>query len=107
MVVINWNIEEMCGYKPITTLYEDFSIADKFGISAIKDTYNRAFKDCKTIGYKYMTELVMVLNWKIWEHYQSNIKYAELYQDLWEKTREWVYNNFTKEELSYYYRTTD
>ena len=37
-----WNIEEMTGYTPKTTFYEDFSIADAFGISAIKDTYRRA-----------------------------------------------------------------
>ena len=113
MIVLNmrelsdWNIEEMCGYKPITTLYKDFSIADKFGIGAIEDTYKRAFKDCKIIGYKYMTELVMVLNWKIWEHYQDNERYAILYNDLWEKAQNWCYDNFTEEELRYYYRTTD
>lgn len=26
-----WNIEAMTGYKPRTTFYEDFSIADHFG----------------------------------------------------------------------------
>lgn len=60
-----WNIEEMCGYKPITTFWDDFSIADNFGIDAVCDTYNRAFQEWKT-DYKYLTELVMVLNWKIW-----------------------------------------
>ena len=29
------------GYQPKTTFWMDFSIADKFGIAAIKDTYNR------------------------------------------------------------------
>ena len=32
----DWNIEAMTGYKPITTFYMDFSIADKFGVAAIK-----------------------------------------------------------------------
>ena len=36
------------GYQPKTTFWMDFSIADKFGIAAIKDTYNRAFKEWKT-----------------------------------------------------------
>ena len=35
-------------YQPKTTFWMDFSIADKFGIAAIKDTYNRAFKGWKT-----------------------------------------------------------
>ena len=37
------NIEEMTGYKPRTTFYEDFSIADQFRVMAIRDTYCRAF----------------------------------------------------------------
>ena len=38
---------EEIGYKPITTFWDDFSIADRFGISAIKDTYKRAFEEWK------------------------------------------------------------
>ena len=44
MTVENWRIEEMTGYKPMTTFYMDFSIADMVGVDAIKDTYNRIFK---------------------------------------------------------------
>lgn len=36
-----WNITEFCGYKPITTFWRDFSIADIFGNKAIESTYNR------------------------------------------------------------------
>ncbi len=36
----------MMGYEQKTTFWMDFSIADKFGIAAIKDTYKRAFRDC-------------------------------------------------------------
>ena len=106
MVVKTWNIEAMTGYKPITTFYEDFSIADMFGVAAIKDTYNRAFKEWRA-DYKYLTELVMALNWKIWEHYERNDEYAELYNDLWMNTAEWAVENLKGDELSYYYRTTD
>ena len=35
---------EDCGYKVQTTFWEDFSIADAFGPSAIQNTYNLAFK---------------------------------------------------------------
>ena len=102
----DWNIEEMYGYKPITTFYTDFSIADGFGISAIQDTYNRAFKNWKS-NYKYLTELVMVLNWKIWEHYETNKAYAELYSRLWEETDGYAIDNLKGEELIYFYQTTD
>lgn len=35
------------GYDLITTFWEDFSIADKYGIAGVKDTYKRAFSEWK------------------------------------------------------------
>lgn len=106
MFIKTWNIEEMTGYKPITTFYEDFSIADRFGISAIKDTFKRAFENWKD-NYQYLTELVMALNWKIWEHYESNEKVARVYSDLWEKADGYAMDNLKGEELRYFLSTTD
>ena len=106
MTVKNWNIESMTGYKPITTFYTDFSIADWFGESAIRDTFKRAFNGWKN-NHKYLTELVMALNWKIWEHYETNERYAEVYHELWEKADGWAMDNLKGEELSYFLRTTD
>ena len=107
MGLANWNIEAMTGYHPLTTFYTDFSIADGFNVEAIKDTYKRTFKEYKG-QYKYLTELVMVLNWKCWEHYdKGNSQYSQLYQDLYEKTDEYALDHLKDEELSYYFRTTD
>ena len=102
----DWNIEAMTGYKPMTTFYMDFSIADLFGINAIKSTYKRALDGWKD-DYKYITELYMVLNWKIWEHYQTNRVFAEEYEKLWDELGGWVEEHFNKDELVYFYRTTD
>lgn len=101
-----WNIEAMTGYKPMTTFYEDFSIADNFGASAVKDTYKRAFRNWKD-DYKYLTELVMVLNWKIFEHYEDNRNFAKLYDELWREASNWAIENLKDDELTYYFRTTD
>lgn len=101
-----WNIESMTGYKPITTFYEDFSIADRFGANAILDTYKSAFRYWRD-DYKYLTELVMVLNWKIHEHYGSNDRFANIYNDLWDKTSRWAEENLKNDELQYYYRVID
>ena len=106
MTIKTWNIEEMTGYKPITTFYEDFSVADLFGVDAIRDTYKRAMESWKD-DYEYLTELVMVLNWKIWEHYEKNDEYAELYNELWEKADEYAMEHLKGEELSYFYQVTD
>ena len=102
----DWNIEAMTGYVPKTSFYRDFSIADRFGVKAIKDTYSRAFSEWKG-NTVYITEFVMALNWKIWEHYEHNPKYGELYSKLWEKTAAWCENNLKGDDLSYYFRTTD
>lgn len=106
MNIKTWNIEAMTGYKPITTFYEDFSIADRFGANAILDTYKRAFRYWRD-DYKYLTELVMVLNWKIHEHYGVNDRFAHIYNDLWDKTSLWAEENLKGEALQYYYRVTD
>ena len=106
MVIKVFDSESFCGYKQITTFFSDFSIADNFGLNAIKDTYKKAFKDWKS-NYKYLTELVMVLNWKIWEHYEKNEDYAKLYNELWEEADAYACDNLKGEELDYFYRTTD
>ena len=59
MKISKWNIEELNGYRPFTTFWMDFDIADKFGVSAIKDTYRRAFAEWRS-DYRYLTELVMI-----------------------------------------------
>lgn len=94
------------GYETITTFFQDFSIADAFGLSAIEDTFYRAFKEWKS-DYKYLTELVMVLNWKVWQYYQTKPDYAELYSALWEEADVYARENLTGEELSYFFRVTD
>ena len=106
MTIENWNIEGLTGYKPITTFYEDFSIADRFGVNAIKDTFKRAFEGWKN-NYKYLTELVMTLNWKCNRWYGRNDTYAELYSSLWEKADGYACKNLKGEELSYFYKITD
>jgi hypothetical protein len=102
----NWTIEQLTGYKPITTFYLDFSIADKFGATAIQDTYNRAFAEWKN-NYKYLTELSMVLNWKIWRWYNENEEYGHLYDKLWKEVDAYCIENLKGEELDYYFETTD
>ena len=102
----DWNIEEMTGYKPKTTFYMDFSIAETGGVNGIKDTYQRAMDAWKD-NYVYLTELVMALNWKIWEHNDRNDVFAKLYNDLWMEADEYACTNLKGDELSYFYRTTD
>ncbi len=94
------------GYEVQTTFWNDFSIADQFGISAIKDTYNRAFNEWKC-NYKYLTELILVLNHKIWQYYEKRPDIAQIYNSLWQETDLYAVENLKGNELSYFYNTTD
>lgn len=101
-----WMLEN-CGYKTISTFWDDFSIADVFGGDAIKDTYKRAFKEWRS-DYKMLTELIMVLNHKIGQHYeQGHDALAHLYNDCWAEADEWAISNLKDDELDYFYRVTD
>ena len=106
----NWkaNLEEMTDYKPMTTFFADFSIGEFVsGEEGIRDTYKRAFNSWKN-DIKYITEMCMVLNHKIWEWYgRKNYALSGVYDELWKKCAAYIESNFKGEDLSYYYRTID
>ena len=96
----------MC-YEMKTTFWQDFAIADRFGAAAVRDTYKRAFEGWRH-DVEYLTELVMVLNWRLWLHWENGREeLARVYDELWRRADLWCCENLKGEELSYYYRTTD
>lgn len=101
-----WNIEELNGYRPMTTFWEDFSIADRFGYKAVQDTYKRAFANWRT-DYKYLTELVLVLNHKAWQHQDTNPVLSDLYITLYEVADNYAIDNLKGHELKYFFEVTD
>lgn len=94
------------GYEMTTTFWEDFSIADAFGIKAIKDTFRRAFAHWKT-NYVFLTELVIVLNYKLWSWYEKNNEVSKVYNDLWEIADAYAMDNLKGKELDFFIKTTD
>lgn len=113
-IVINlpkWGIEEYAGYTPKTTFWQDFSIAERFGEKAVRDTFRRAMSAWKS-NYVYLTELVLVLNHKLNALYvvggtQEQNHMAEVYNELWQKAEEYAQDHLKGEELRYFYRVTD
>ena len=94
-------------YETMTTFWDDFTIADMFGEAAIKNTYKRVFKEWKS-NYQYLTELVMVLNWKLWHHHEmGNERISRAYYELWDQADRYAQENLKGEELQYFYRVTD
>ena len=101
-----WNIEREIGYKPMTTFWQDFSIADAFGGDAVRDTFKCTFNEWKG-NCKYLTELVMVLNHKIAQWYERNMPLAKLYNDAWNIADNYAVNHLQGDELNYFYNVTD
>lgn len=106
MTFSKWNIESELGYKPITTFWMDFSIAEQYSKAGVIDTFRRAMKEWKH-NYKYLTELVMVLNHKIAQHHRTFPELANLYHQLFEQAELYAIENLKGEELQYYYDTTN
>ena len=94
-------------YQMQTTFWLDFTIADKFGTEAVKDTFQRAFKEWKS-NYIYLTELAIVTNWKCWEHYEKgNTELSEMYSTYYYTVRDYAIKHLKGAELKYYLSTTD
>ena len=107
--MFDWNsfARENMGYEAQTTFWSDFSIADRFGAAAVRDTFERAMKEWKC-NHIYLTELVIVLNHKIWFwHSKHNDTFAKLYDELWREADSYACENLKGEELSYYFDTLD
>lgn len=109
MVMTDWKsfALEKFGYEIFTTFGADFDVADSFGASAVSEAFRRAFCEWRN-EYRYLTELVLILNWKSHQHYEAgNMTLAKLYADLWSQADAWACDNLQGEELEYFYRTTD
>ena len=94
------------GYETKTTFWKDFSIADAFGIPAIKDTFNRAFSEWKN-NYEYVTELSMIMSLKSCAWYDKDNQKSELYANYYHEVDNWCLDNLKGDELTYYIKTTD
>ena len=78
-------MREQNGYNRITTFANDFALADPLGTEAVVITYALAVKSYLD-NYKYMTELILVLNFLCWFWHDNDElilakQYAVLYHD--------------------------
>ena len=96
------------GYKALTTFWLDFSLAEGFGQSSVKETYDNAIQSWKD-NCKFMTEMALVLNHKGWVYQFVNPRLASFYFDLWEKHNDFVFEHFKEDEeaINYFLEVTD
>lgn len=103
------DIEKATGYKPLTTYYEMFTKEEPKGYESIKQLFDDLFALNKDANrYEYLTELSLVLNWKMW-HFHSVRDYetSHFYESLWRKVDRYALDTLKGEELKFYLHTTD
>lgn len=98
-------IKALSGYETFTTFWADLTIAEAYGVKAVRETYETVVKSWSD-NYKYFTEFVLVLNHKIWHYYKTNDEFATLYDELW-RAADAIAAKWTGEAAAYYFEITD
>lgn len=103
-----WQIEEITGYQPLTDVWEGLT-AREYNTDILMTHVAKLFHRYKDNGlYQELTELVMVLNWKMWQMYdRGNEELQDVYCAAFKYIDDWCKDNLQGEQLEYYYRTTD
>ena len=99
-------LEKEFDFKFESTFWEEFSIADQYGQEGIVEHYNLVFDKWKD-NLKYLTELVLVLNWKIYQWYQVDDTLGMTYDELWKRTDSYAMDTLKGEDLHYYLSVLD
>ena len=110
-----WTMAKEIGYEPKTTFWQDFSIADLYGLKAIHDTFRRAFNEWKN-NVVYVAELALVLNHKDCFYYaaaeqRDNDKRLQALSDtyfaMYHAVHDYAHDHFTGDDADYYFNVTD
>ena len=101
-------LENFTDYRSQTNLWDEYSIADKKSLKDLKALFDTTFAKAKQ-DYKYLTELVMVLNHRMWYWYELNPDSAivSAYTKYYEKAHNWALTHLNPEEIRYYCSVTD
>lgn len=107
MVYEQW-LSKFTSWRPQTNAWQSFSIAEQISEREVNDTYKRLFSQMKN-DYKTLTELVMILNHKMFQHNEipGHRRLCELYSNLFETTDDYALHALKDDELSYFLSVTD
>ena len=93
------------------TFWFEFDMAELYGEENIRELAAAAFDKWK-VEPVILTDLVMVINHKSWDHYDKrNDKlsslYADLYYEYYEKAINYLESKGNEDDLNYFFRTLD
>lgn len=98
--------ERIFDFRLESTFWEEFSISESYGVEGIKEHYEVVFNQWKD-NTKFLTELVLVLNWKISTWYGVDDNIGLTYDSLWKMTDDYAVDHLKGEDLHYYLSTLD
>ena len=89
--------------------WQRFTEAEKNGIEAIHQTFNKIIKECHEAEKPYvnLTELYIIANHKMWEHRKTNTEFARHYNGMQNTGYTYITQHFTASEMEYFYTKTD
>ena len=99
-------LEKMLDYKFESTFWEEFSIAEDYGAEGVKEHYDLVFEQWKD-NLKFLTELVLVLNIKIFIWYGVDDSIGKMYDQRWKETDGYALETLKGDDLHYYLSTLD
>lgn len=99
-------LEKMLDYKFESTFWEEFSIAENYGRDAVKKHYDLVFSQWKD-NIKFLTELVLVLNLKLFIWFKVDDDLGKMYDQLWKETDGYAIDTLKGDDLHYYLHTLD
>ena len=99
-------LEKMLDFKFESSFWEEFSIAEEYGPEGIRRHYDTVFDQYKD-NLKYLTELVLVLNIKIFIWYGVDDTIGKMYDKLWKETDSYALNTLKSDDLHYYLSILD
>ena len=99
-------LEKQLHFKFESSFWEEFSIAENYGSDGIREHYKVVFDQWKD-NLKYLTELVLVLNWKISTWFGVDDTIGKTYDELLRDADGYALNTLKGDVLHYYLSTLD
>lgn len=92
-------LEDLKGCERKTTFTADLSIGEWVsGWSGVFDTLRRCMVEWRD-NVEFMSEFVLCVNWKAWEHHaRQNFMWAKFYSLLYEGVRDLMYDYYEGDE---------
>lgn len=99
-------LEKMLDFKFESTFWEEFSIAEDYGAEGVREHWNLVFEQWKG-NIKFLTELVLVLNIKLFIWFKVDDDLGLTYEELWKETDGYALETLKGDDLHYYLHTLD